>query len=458
MDSMSRNDSQQELLLRHLDGRLTQDERLRVAELLRTNPDARAFLREVAEHAVMVADLERVAMGRQEELHIRPLHPVYQRCKILPSKLRSWQWGLAAVIAIMISLQAVVAFHLLSSTQQGIVRVSKVTGSSQYFGSKGTAEKALTIGASVGAGDTLETRSCDAWVELKLRGGATITIAGHSTLRILNAESGKENFKLLEGSLWGNPAPGQAAEAVLIQTPTVAAEMRGAQFDLQTSPTETILRVNEGTARVRQYLDDRTVDVSKGRQVAASLSRKEPLSVTPQPGPINSWVSDLWLIPQVILGKWLPPTGNERARLGADPLLWPISNRESVMLYAVALAAWKSTERPVLLHSDSKLRFRGRTERAQTVRFGFSAQKMRSVFAGKFELDVSPASLGPAGKTWEVDLPLRDFRPLHPQLASSPDALELTDVYALTIKDDAGLEINHIELLPREEAKPLEKR
>jgi hypothetical protein len=223
--------------------------------------------------------------------------------------------------------------------------------------------------------------------------------------------------------------------------------------------TETILRVNEGAARVKQYLDDRTVvDVSKGRQVAASLSRKEPLSVTPQPGPINSWVSDLWLIPQVILGKWLPPTGNERARLGADPLLWPISNRESVMLYAVALAAWKSTERPVLVHSDSKLRFRGRTERAQTVRFGFSAQKMRSVFAGKFELDVSPASLGPAGKTWEVDLPLRDFRPLHPQLASSPDALELTDVYALTIKDDAGLEINHIELLPREEAKPLEKR
>ncbi len=175
--------------------------------------------------------------------------------------------------------------------------------------------------------------------------------------------------------------------------------------------------------------------------------------MSPQPGPINSWVSDLWLIPQVILGKWLPPTGNERARLGADPLLWPISDRESVMLYAVALAAWKSTERPVLLHSDSKLRFRGRTELAQTVRFGFSAQKMRSVFAGKFEVDVPPSSLGPAGKTWEVELSLRDFRPLNPQLASSPDALELTDVYALTIKDDARLEIYHIELVPEEPAR-----
>jgi hypothetical protein len=126
----------------------------------------------------------------------------------------------------------------------------------------------------------------------------------------------------------------------------------------------------------------------------------------PQPRPIDSWACDLGQVPEVILGKWLPPTGNERARLGADPLLWPISDRDSVMLYAVALAAWKSSERPVLLQSDSRLRFRGRTERVQTVRFGFSAQKMRGVFAGKFELDVPPASLRRAGETWEMELPL----------------------------------------------------
>jgi len=443
---MNQNDSLHGLLLRHLDGHLTQDERLRVAELLRTDPEARAFLRAVAEQAVMVADLERVKLGRQEELHPRPLRPTNQGRRILPVRFRSWRWGVAA--AASVTLLAVFASQLVPTTKPGIVRVSKVTGSSQYFGSKGRAEKALTTGISLGAGDTLETRSCDAWVELKLRDGSTITIAGHSTLRILDAEAGREHFKLLQGSLWGTPAPGRAAEAVLIQTPTVAAEMRGAQFDIQTSPSKTMLRVNEGSARVRQNLDGSTVEVPKGHQVAASLSRREPLAVAPQPQPINYWASDLWQVPEAILGKWLPPTGNERARLGADPLLWPISDRDSVMLYAVALAAWKSTERPVLLQSDSKLRFRGRTERAQTVRFGFSAQKMRGVFAGKFEVDVPPASLRPVGETWEVELPLRDFRPLHPQLASSPDGLELTDVYALTVKEDAGLEIHHIELVP----------
>jgi hypothetical protein len=127
-------------------------------------------------------------------------------------------------------------------------------------------------------------------------------------------------------------------------------------------------------------------------------------------------------------------------------------------LYAVALAAWKSSEHPVVLHADSKLRFRGRTERAQTVRFGFSAQKIRGVFAGKFEVDIPPASLGPAGETWEVEIPLTNFRPLHPQLAAAPEGLELTDVYALTIQEDAGLEIHHIELLPGEAAKLPEDR
>jgi hypothetical protein len=37
---------------------------------------------------------------------------------------------------------------------------------------------------------------------------------------------------------------------------------------------------------------------------------------------------------------------------------------------------------------------------------------------------------------------------LPPQLAFSPEGLELTDVYALTIQEDVGLEIHHIELVP----------
>jgi hypothetical protein len=75
------------------------------------------------------------------------------------------------------------------------------------------------------------------------------------------------------------------------------------------------------------------------------------------------------------------------------------------------------------------------------------------MFAGKFELDVQPEVLGPAGETWEVSLPVAEFRPLQPELSFTPEALELTDVYALTVQEDAGLETHHIELRPPRSAR-----
>ena len=442
---MNSNDSRRELLLRYLDGRVTPEERLRVAELLRSDASAREFLRTVSEQAVMVADLERIAAGRAEALHPRRA-VAEQRRKIVTVNFRAWQWRAAAAALVMVL--AALAFQFRSNARPGIVRVTKVTGSSQYFGSKGKIQNALTAGTSLGAGDTLETRSCDAWIELKLRDGSTLTIAGNATLRLLDGEAGGKRFELSQGSLWANPATGATGEPLLIQTPTMTVEVRGAQFNIQTSSTKSIVRVNEGSARVKKNLDGSIVAVAKGQQVATALGWKEPLAVKSQPAPIDYWACDLWQVPEVILGRWLPPTEHQRARLGAEPLLWPISERDSMMIYAVALAAWKSSEHPVVLHADSKLRFRGRTERSQTVRFGFSAQKIRGVFAGKFEVDIPPASLGPSGETWEVELPLANFHPLHPHLAASPEGLELTDVYALTINEDAGMEINHIELLP----------
>lgn len=443
---MSATHSQHDLLLRHIDGRLTPEERLRVDDLLRSGPDARAFLREVAEQAVMVADLERLSLGRPDEPQSSARRSDDQRRNAPPNRFRGWRWGLSAAAAV--GLVALVGLQLRAATRPRIAGVSKVTGSSHYFGSNGKIENALTTGAYLGVGDTLETRSCDASIELEMSGGSTITVASHSTLRLLAAQAEEKRFELLQGNLWVSPARQPVGQRIAIQTPTAIVEARDAQFDLQTSASETILRVNRGAARLTRIFDGRVGEVPAEHQVAVSLGRHDALAVVAQPKPVNHWTCDLGQAPKAILGTWLPPTEHERTRLGAEPLLWPIAEGKSVMLYAVALAASTSSPRPVLLRPDSRLRVRGRTERRQMVRFGFSVQRMRGVFAGKFEADVPPASLAPAGETWEVELPLGDFRPLHPQLAASPDKLELTDVYALTIEQDAGLEINHIELLP----------
>ncbi|MBM3846647.1 MAG: hypothetical protein FJ405_10240, partial [Verrucomicrobia bacterium] len=53
-----------ELLLRLLDGKLPPEERERAIALLRSDAAARAFLREVAEQAVMLSDIERSTEAR----------------------------------------------------------------------------------------------------------------------------------------------------------------------------------------------------------------------------------------------------------------------------------------------------------------------------------------------------------------------------------------------------------
>lgn len=434
-----------ETLLRYLDGRATPGERSEIEHWLRADPAARAFLRQVAEQSVLVADLERsVPM-------VPPLRPAETiGAGRLPGwvRLGSWPTALAAAAAMLVL--AVVAAALLREPTPAVLRVSRVTGAGQLFGARGEFQHGLAPGATLRVGDTLETRSCDAWVELLLRDGGKLTVAGHSTLRMLEAAAGQEGFHLLQGTLWGSPPAKPGRRRLVIQTPTLNAELRQAQFDLQTSEAETLLRVNRGAARVRRTVDGRAVEVTAGQQLTVTLGGKEPLQPTPQPEPVVRWACDLGGLPEVTLGRWLPPNEQSRARLGAVPLLWPLPDREPILLYVAALSVARSSDRPVLLAPGSKLVFRGKTDRSQTVRFGFSTQKMRGVFAGKFEVDVRPEALGPPGETWEIALPLSEFRPLQPQLSFSPAGLELTDVYALTIQEDAGLEIHHIELGPAE--------
>ena len=444
---MNLSENQREMLVRYFDGRLTQREHALFSELLRTEPEARAYLRDVAEQSVMIADLERMTLGRQQELSPRPSRPY--RVPIVSARWRFMRWAASGAIALFALLfLASAALHRFAPEKPWIVRIARATGVSQIFGSNGELKTNLEPGTQLSFGDTLETRSCDGWIELDMRDGSKMTIGGHSTLRILDGETGKIRFNLANGNLWVSPAQHSRAKSIAIQTPTVIIEARDAQFDLKITATDSMLRVNKGSAHAIQILDGSQIDVLAGYQLIASLANKAPLSSQQQPKPVNRWSSNIGRHPEVLVGKWIPADSLEQIRLAATPLLWPIPNRDPLLLYAASLSVARSSDRPVLLEQGAYLLFRGRTIRTMTVRFGFSTQIMQGVFSGKFEIDVRPDSLGSAGKTWEIKLPLSDFRAMHPQLSVSPKGLELTDVYALTVNEDAGLEINQIELIP----------
>lgn len=423
-----------ERLLRLLDGRLSEAERRELERELAGDPVARERLRTLAEEAVLFGDVERMAAVRGErgtEPPV-PLRPV-----------RIWRWAAAALVVLGLGW----AGFWFRGGGPVLARVTKVTGASGVFGKRGSAEQALPAGVMLRAGDMIETRACDSWVELELRDGSRLTVAGHSMLRLLEPGRGSGRLSLLRGSLWRSPASNRVTAPLVVDTPTSRVEAGGAQFDLQTTGLETIVRVNQGKALVRHRLGDAAVEVPGGSQAEVTLAAPTPPVPRPQPQPVSGWTCDFGDGMPVLLGRRLASAPGLAARMGAEPLLWPLPDRPPVMLHAVSVSVLQTLGRPVELGTGTRLRFQGRIETAKTVRFGFSTQRMRGVFAGKFEVDVPVSKLGPVGEPWTVELPLAAFRPLHPELSPSASGLELSDIYALTVIDDAGLELSRIEVI-----------
>lgn len=436
---MKPNDSLQERLLRLVDGRLGPAERAAVEAELRSHPEARAALRELAEQVVMIADLGRTVAARQRPTWgARPGSP----------RVRIPFWGLAAAAGLVLALGASTLWFRVGGRELG--RVVKVTGSATYFGTRGSATDSVRPDISLRAGDMLETRSCDSWIEIELRDGTHLTIAGQSRLRVLASTNGVARLELPRGNLWSTPATNAAPAPLWVQTPTAGLKTLGTQFDLEATPDRAFVRVNRGSARILRTVDRAEVNVGAGQQTLLTLVPGDAHRAVSQPSPVMAWACDIGGTPEVILGRWLPPNAVAEARLAAVPLFWPIPDRPPLTLYAAALPVLRSSGQPVMLQAGSQIRFRGRTTRPQAVRFGFSTQRMRGVFAGKFELDVPASELGPAGQPWEITRRVSDFRPLQPQPAATPEGLELYDLYALTIQEDAGLEIHHVEVIPPE--------
>jgi ferric-dicitrate binding protein FerR (iron transport regulator) len=434
---MNPEEARQIRLLKWLDGRLSNPEREAVERELRDSPEARAALRRLAEEAVMLADVERAAMTRRVE-------DPWPRAATPPTPY--WRWAAAAVLLLGL-LGAGVGVLRLREGQRELARVVRVTGASGVFGAQGSLEQPLPAGVRLRSGDMIETRSCDSWVELELRDGSRLTVAGNSLIRLLEPEADSGRVSLLRGTLWYRPASNEAARAWVVETPAARVESGRAQFDVQASANQTLLRVNSGEARITHRVQPVPLVVSNGFQASLDLAGRTPSRAEPQPAHVGSWRCDLDAGTSVILGRWLPSGADERVRLEAEPLLWPLPDAPPLMLHAVAVSALQTAGGPVELRTGARVRFQGRTLRSSKVRFGFSTQRMQGVYSGKFEVDVSSDDLGMAGDPWTVDLPLSAFHPLHPELSASPVGLELGDIYALTVNHDAGLEVHRIEIV-----------
>jgi len=445
---MTNGESNLELLLQYLDGRLDAAATKELEERLASEPSLRRAMVEIAEQAVMVGDLARMEGERKVQLsHLAGAGG--EQGGVVPGLLSGWfprhSRGILLSL-VLIAMIGVSGFAYAVKSRSALAQVENVTGALQYIANSGIAYDGLDQGVGLYPGDTIESRSCDSWITLTLLSDAKLTIAGNSSIRVMQSTNDQIRFELLKGSLWFSPPSEIGNRQIVVATPVFEVAFGDSLLNIQTSSTESIVRVDRGKSEVTRRLDGIQCETGSGQQLHLRLGNRDPMEAIQQPSPVDRWETQQMKGGEEIFGIWLAPMAGDAMRIGASPLLWPLPQRDPVMLYVISIPAWRCSQKPVALHGDSVLRFRGRMERPTGVRFGFSAQKMYGVFAGKFEIDIPASMLGKSGEVWEVTIPLRDFQALNPYLSAVPDGLELNDVYALTIVDHAGLEITEMEM------------
>ena len=407
---MALNEEQQAQLLRHLNGELSPAEASGVAQLLKEDAEARAFLRGVAEQAVVVADVERLAQHREPAKVVRPVFsPV--------------KWAVAA--AIILVLAGSFLFTVQSVNQGHTAEVIAIHGPNQHLGADGVTRPELAPGAMLRVGEKLRTLSSRSWVRLKLNDGSYVMLTGRSSLRMIRDESHRA-FLLRYGNLWATISTPEGAKPFSVLTETARINTSNAQFDIETKFQEiSVVSVDSGSVTTERLSDGSQVEVAADHQTIISMSQRRALAARRQPEPVNQWNCKMLSSPEAVFGKWLAPNANNAVRLNATPLL--IGKNKTI--YAANFSVRSSGSPPVMIEKGSRFRIRLTTKTADPVYVG---------------------QLGQAGKTRMIEIPVSDFVPLDKSLSPSSVGTELTDIWVVSPKESAELEIHKVEFVARE--------
>ena len=434
---MNPPDQKHERLVRHVDGRLSAPEADQVAASLRYDAEARRFLREMAEQAVMIADLERETQGRRAVMQEHgTVAPARGRLVRFPTPSRPFSAVLAAAASIVILLSAGLLFRKFHHRGE-IATITALDGAIQWTGDGGRVVRDLTVGTKL-QGGIIEGIEPLSWFELQFADGTTVAITGNSTLTF--SDLGQKRLQLKSGTASANVRPQPSGRPMLIQTTSAVLEVLGTQLAIETDTSATRLDVSQGKVRVKRLSDGADLEVPARHRVLAAADH--PFSVVPVLAPVDTWTSRLPLGPERTLGRWMPPKADRAAAL----LAVPFTTRLGWTIFATATGVSAWDDPPVALGRGTSLRFRGRLAVSSPVYFGVTVRDANGAFAGRFQTIRSAAKFA-AGKNFDVTLPLAEFG-LDPSLNSManklparPFELNVESVWCHTLTRPAGLEL-----------------
>lgn len=345
--------------------------------------------------------------------------------------------GLAAATAVVLG-----TWLFLWSQSNGLDHFARIVevggGSLRWTGDGGEVTDTLTKGLSL-SGGTLESLSANSWVEIAFGDGSRMSLFGQSVMTISRSDEGKI-IRLREGSLSAEVAPVHERKPMRFFTPTAEAEVLGTQFTLRADSSSTRLIVYEGSVRATRLADGSSQDVPADHFVVAAADTAESFLVLPREHYVDSWRSTL---PYGMgHGEWHPGVDGAEGYLEAKPLLWKEYGKHMVLDLASMSAAGR--DQPTsLLNDGAHIRMVGRVAHDCEVHFGLTTHRVGGGFAGKY---IASQRLAGSEDHFELDLPITSFKRQYSCFPESLVGHELVDWWALTINQEAGLEIISVEL------------
>ena len=439
-----------ELLLRYLDGNLSPVEEAEVNDLLGRDPEARAFLRQGAEQAVTIADMQRTEDNHNLALEMEVLPDQKNNPgQNLSPRDRSdnvwgrWPWiiATAALITMIVNI-----YFLAQQSQVTIGQLTESSGWLRWTGDGGQVFDEIEVGSRLGAG-TLETLTANSWATLKFVDGSIVTISGQSVLTI--SEKEQKGLYLREGSLSADVAPQPKGKPMLIDTPTAKIEVLGTQLSLDTKPSTTILRVSEGQVRMTRLVDGSITEMPAEHQVIASINDETALVAQPRLEPVNWWKSNLpneavWakpFLPYPHKKKYLHKKKSPHKKNG--------SQKARPFLIVTGHISKYGSSLPVVLTPDAKFRLRGWIESDTNLEFGISLRDLKGGFVAKYTAEHRFASVEKERENLDIELTLADFKVHAGKTSHTLIGLRISDWWCRS-SDQVKFNVSSLELIPAE--------
>ena len=433
------------LLVKLVDEGLSVEEQTCLNEILRNEPEARKYYHEYLDlHGALE---ERLGVPDFSSLNAVIDPETKPQTKSSPILFGGWGWAVAAAL--------VVGLFIQFSGQQPeaipelpIAQITKLSGPLLWTGDGGQVNRNLQAGSKL-FGGTIEGMGPDAWLELEFKDGSQVVIAGNSILTI--SDLGQKELRLREGSFSANVMPQPKGKPMLVRTRSALFEVMGTRFSVDAGLSSSTLTVNEGMVRATRLSDGSTVEVTAKQRVVAALD----CELIPQdmPESVTLWQSHLKNGKKRNHGEWMPPNGEEPARLKTVPYTLPAkTDREQRTIYTLSMPVSCGDHPPVILQPESKVRVRGRIASSHRIWFGLTLIRENGDFAGRFQT-ILPAEEFKSGEPFEVVLNLTDYH-LDPSLAQwaeslpkEPYGLIVQNLWCHTLWDPSGLEVSEIELM-----------